>query len=302
MNAVMTIQPKIDPQTLEKVLLKGDLASLNESQRISYYKSVCESVGLNPLTKPFEYISLNNKLTLYATKSCTDQLRMVHRISIAITARDMKDGVYIVTARASGPDGRHDESTGAVSVSHLKGDALANALMKAETKAKRRVTLSISGLAILDETEIETIPSAKPYQAKPEAITATISSPAADSMVEAISPPPKRPEAVLGPAAGPSIANTVVDYGLEKGKTFNWADLERLWATWGWIIKEDKRSAGAALFVEDFKKYLQFKGLEPNETTALEAHKAHTGFYNRAKAAQESRHFKDKEPEQDLPY
>jgi hypothetical protein len=44
---------------------------------------------------------------------------------------------------------------------NLKGDALANALMKSETKAKRRVTLSIAGLGWLDETELETIPVAK---------------------------------------------------------------------------------------------------------------------------------------------
>src|SRR5690606_24912460 len=37
---------------------------------------------------------------------------------------------------------------------------LANAYMKAETKAKRRVTLSICGLGWLDETETETIPDA----------------------------------------------------------------------------------------------------------------------------------------------
>lgn len=40
----------------------------------------------------------------------------------------------------------------------LRGDAKANALMKAETKAKRRVTLSIAGLGWVDETEIDTIP------------------------------------------------------------------------------------------------------------------------------------------------
>ena len=34
--------------------------------------------------------------------------------------------------------------------------------MKSETKAKRRVTLSLCGLGMLDETEIETIPSATP--------------------------------------------------------------------------------------------------------------------------------------------
>ena len=34
--------------------------------------------------------------------------------------------------------------------------------MKAETKAKRRVTLSICGMGWLDESEIESIPNAKP--------------------------------------------------------------------------------------------------------------------------------------------
>jgi hypothetical protein len=44
-----------------------------------------------------------------------------------------------------------------VPLGNLKGDALANALTKSETKAKRRVTLSIAGLGWLDETELETI-------------------------------------------------------------------------------------------------------------------------------------------------
>ena len=44
----------------------------------------------------------------------------------------------------------------------LNCDDLANAFMKAETKAKRRVTLSICGLGILDETEIETIKNVTP--------------------------------------------------------------------------------------------------------------------------------------------
>lgn len=50
-------------------------------------------------------------------------------------------------------------TTGAVAIASLKGDGLANALMKAETKAKRRLTLSMCGLGMLDETELETIPS-----------------------------------------------------------------------------------------------------------------------------------------------
>ena len=117
---------------LEDVLVNGDLQSLKAEDRVMYYKKVCESVGLNPLTKPFEYIRLNGKLTLYARKDATDQLRTVHGISIKITSREKIEDVYIVTAQASNKEGRCDESTGAVNVKSLAGEALANAFMKAE--------------------------------------------------------------------------------------------------------------------------------------------------------------------------
>lgn len=165
---------------IENALIKGDLAGLTSEQRLSYYKSVCESVGLNALTKPFEYIQLNGKLTLYATRSCTDQLRAVHKVSIKITAREKFDDIYIVTAQATNSEGRFDESTGAVNVNGLKGESLANAYLKSETKAKRRVTLSLCGLGLLDETEVETISDAKPFvevkptQERPVNVTAAI--------------------------------------------------------------------------------------------------------------------------------
>lgn len=143
---------------LEGVLIQGDLSRLNSSQKLSYYKSVCDSIGLNTLTKPFEYIRLNGKEVLYATRACTEQLRKLHSVSVEITSRDKFEDLYVVTAKASLPDGRVDESTGAVNLHGLKGDALANALMKAETKAKRRVTLSVCGLGLLDESEVQDIP------------------------------------------------------------------------------------------------------------------------------------------------
>src|SRR5262245_20253745 len=73
----------------------------------------------------------------------------------------MIDDIYVVTAQATLPSGRQDESIGAVTIGGKKGDDKCNALMKAETKAKRRVTLSICGLGMLDETELETIKDAK---------------------------------------------------------------------------------------------------------------------------------------------
>lgn len=136
----------------------GDMSKLSPTERATYYDAVCQSLGLNPLTKPFDFLNLNGKLRLYALRDCTDQLRKLHSISIYITARERISDIYVVTARAKDRTGREDESTGAVAVGNLKGEALANALMKAETKSKRRVTLSIAGLGMLDEAETEDIP------------------------------------------------------------------------------------------------------------------------------------------------
>jgi hypothetical protein len=154
-------QPASQTGRIEQVLIGGDLSKLTTPEREVYYLKTCETLSLNPLTRPFDYITLNGKLVLYANKGCAEQLRSVRKISITVTAREMIGEVFVVTANAKGQDGREDSATGAVSAAGLKGDALANAMMKAETKAKRRVTLSICGLNMLDETEVETIPEAK---------------------------------------------------------------------------------------------------------------------------------------------
>ena len=142
---------------IEKVLLEGDLKPLTPQERLHYYNAICASLGLNPLTKPFAYIALNGKLQLYALKDCTEQLRKVHGVSITGVDPKQIGDLVVVVASASDRDGRVDSSTGAVNVKGLTGEALANAMMKCETKAKRRVTLSLCGLGMLDETEIATL-------------------------------------------------------------------------------------------------------------------------------------------------
>jgi hypothetical protein len=161
------VRTEMNNQALENLLVKGDLSQLNTAEKLRYYQNVCESVGLNPLTRPFEFIQLNGKLVLYAKRDATDQLRAARNISISISSKETINDVYIVTAKARNGQGREDESTGAVNVANLKGEALANALMKCETKAKRRVTLSICGLGLLDETEVETIPNARTVEPLP---------------------------------------------------------------------------------------------------------------------------------------
>lgn len=153
----------ITPQTVEAVLLGGDLSRLTPQQRVAYYTRTCESLGLNPLTRPFEYITLNGKLTLYARKDATDQLRKIHGISIAKPDITFEDDWIVVSVLASTKDGRTDADTGVVNKRDMRGE-FGNAIMKAITKAKRRATLSICGLGMLDETEVTTVPDARPMQ------------------------------------------------------------------------------------------------------------------------------------------
>ena len=158
----MTVPMKIPTSgdIMESVVIKGDLAKLTPDERVRYYNEVCRSMGLNPLTKPFEFITLNGKLQLYALRACADQLRKINGVTLEIVSREVAHDILTIHVRARLPDGRADEDLGSVSFPDtLKGEARANAELKAVTKAKRRATLSICGLGWLDETEVEDIPS-----------------------------------------------------------------------------------------------------------------------------------------------
>jgi hypothetical protein len=159
-TVVTTGAPDSGREIIDAVITKGNLAQLTPQERTRFYVEVCKSVGLNALTKPFEFIELNGKLTLYALRSCTEQLRTIHGVSVDEMTESERDGVFIVTTKVRNKHGRTDVAKGAVSIANLKGDALANAMMKAETKSKRRATLSLCGLGFLDESEVETIPPA----------------------------------------------------------------------------------------------------------------------------------------------
>ena len=146
-----------DGGNLERVLIQGDLSGLTEEERMAFYGNVCRSLGLNPLTQPFAFLRLSGKLVLYAKKDCTDQLRKIHGVSIISVETSSQDGLFIATAKAVDRHGREDCDMGFAALGSLKGENLGNAMLKAVTKAKRRTTLSICGLGMLDETEVEDI-------------------------------------------------------------------------------------------------------------------------------------------------
>jgi hypothetical protein len=154
---------------IESVIVKGDLAQLTPKDRVIYYNRVCRSLGLNPYTQPLAYMSLQGRLQLYAKRDCADQLRQLRGISIEIVSQGWKDDLFTVHVQATDAHGRRDEDIGVVPLPEsMKDDVRSNAIMKAITKAKRRVTLSICGLGFLDETEVASIADARAEPAPSE--------------------------------------------------------------------------------------------------------------------------------------
>lgn len=164
MNAIVTTEA-VSAETLEHVLGTGDLGKLSTQQRVEYYAKTCQSLGLNPLTRPMRFLALNGQIQLYFTRDGTDQLRKAQGITLHVVDKLIDAGLFTVTVRARTKDGREDEDIGAV-VLPQSGESRANALMKAMTKAKRRVTLSICGLGQTDESELDTMPGAQVFDAE----------------------------------------------------------------------------------------------------------------------------------------
>jgi hypothetical protein len=218
-------------EIMETVLIKGDLSKLTADERNSYYRAVCESVGLNPFTRPLEYIQLSGRLTLYAKKDCTDQLRSLYKISVTDMAENERDGVYIVTTKVANAEGRTDMAKGAVSLTNLKGEALANAIMKAETKSKRRATLSICGLGLLDETEVDDIPGAQKGPAeRPRVPSPSQTAPAQNANPEAPQGP-QEPYWIKGGKTADEWVSLYIEGVLTSDGpdvVFKWIDLNKL--------------------------------------------------------------------------
>lgn len=135
---------------MEAVIAEGDLAKLDPGVRARYYVALCQSLGLNPMTQPFAYISVQGKLILYPNKGAAEQLGRAYGVQVEVLNKERIEDLWVVTVRASLPSGRSTEEIGAVPIKGKSGEDLANALMKGMTKAKRRAVLSLVGLGWLE--------------------------------------------------------------------------------------------------------------------------------------------------------
>ena len=142
------------------LVLNGDISGLNPVQKAVYYVERCRQLGLDPRSKPFQVLKLNGKEILYADKGAADQLAKIHNVNRRITdgPKVIKLGgrdVVFCQCEASLPNGRCE-----MDVATLPASDFDNVLMKVTTKVKRRATLALLGLGMLDESELSTIPAA----------------------------------------------------------------------------------------------------------------------------------------------
>jgi hypothetical protein len=147
----------------------GDLSKLQPEQRAALYLEVCRSLAINPRTRPLDWIEFydpetkGKKLVLYPNKTCTDQLAYLHRIRIEAIEEKMVGTLYKVALRGTMPDGRTEENVAYLDLTDAQGQTLrgqryGNALMKAHTKAKRRLVLGMVGMSVPDD---DTLPRAR---------------------------------------------------------------------------------------------------------------------------------------------
>ncbi len=144
----------------EKFFLTRNLNNLNEEEKKVYYLRACEYFNLPPELNLLylgwmESGDGTRNLVLAATKGATDIIRGRQGITTVDLKMENMFGCVNFTAVGQNGKGRIERAIGSCSVEGLRGRALEVAIMTAQTRATRRMTLQFLGGGLLDETEFE---------------------------------------------------------------------------------------------------------------------------------------------------
>jgi len=144
-----------------EALLQMDVGKLTAEQANQYLWHFAKRQGLDPTTKPFDIIKTKDgRKVLYANKGAAEQIRRIDGLKLEILysgplplGDKVDENIFCVKVRCTDREGRSDEDLGTVFLPP-GGTDRADAIMKCTTKAKRRVTYSMRGLGMPDETEV----------------------------------------------------------------------------------------------------------------------------------------------------
>ena len=150
-----------EPEVIEQ-LIRGDVSSVPREALLRYVFTFCERVGISPLAVPFSLMKTQQGMQLVANRNFYDAVASKYSVSRECVGEGFFEGtkLYFTRYRATTPDGRVTEDMALVDTAGLNGKDLANAIMKAHTKGRNRVTRAHLGFPFPDETEAETVPGA----------------------------------------------------------------------------------------------------------------------------------------------
>lgn len=135
----------------------GDISNHTYSEKKAIIIQICNSLGLRYETNPIHIYKRHDVggEFIYVTKEGCAQLRHIYNININnIYVPKIINNVLIVKASGENIYGRKSTELGSIFLSkEIKDEKLSWAILTATTKAKRRLTLCLSGLGLLADIE-----------------------------------------------------------------------------------------------------------------------------------------------------
>lgn len=170
---------QLSSEIVSSIILNNDLSVLSKEQRVQYVGYRCQKAGLDVAGSPFNLIpNKEGKLFLYANKEAAAQLNQLRSLSPVVSKEEflMDNTIYKVTYKVT-ENGRATEDCGAVGLVKIKKmngqpdeirklspDEVADAIMKAHTKAKRRAILTHCGIGTNDLDDTPAIVAESPKE------------------------------------------------------------------------------------------------------------------------------------------
>lgn len=144
----------------QKAAMSGNLKTLTDAERWQYYLAMCQHLELDPVSRPFDWIEQEGKLSLYPNANCAAQLASKMLLSFPEYHAEVIGDVYVYRVKAV-DENRELWATGAVPMGRNASET-ARAFKKAETQARRRAVLAMGGLALTEADEIYEIGGQSP--------------------------------------------------------------------------------------------------------------------------------------------
>ena len=156
-----TIDPPENGEgTIARAMMRGDLRGLSKDGIAGVVAELARRMGVDPALAPIDVIQTREgKLVPYINARGAAELRKRHGLEV-VGMEVIKDrpGLVVMRATVRDPEGRTDMGVGACAYPEDRPREEEKAWMVAETRAKRRATMSAVGIfleAPSDDTDGE---------------------------------------------------------------------------------------------------------------------------------------------------